>query len=453
MKTDDHKKIIELYSELADKPQSDFGWAKGLENAKAHNYRDEWFVNLPSEIWDYCAAVGNPFSVGKIEEGSVVVDFGCGAGVDLLVSALLVGERGKAIGIDITPKMVQKAKEHAKLVGFKNVEVLECSFETTPIADESVDFVISNGAINLTSCKQSVFAEIYRILKPNGKIYFADMIDISVDDGACCTVGDSSSCEIEQDEWANCVAGTLREEELLNIVKEAGFKDVECDALTHYTTAKTTQGATFRATKIPSDELREGHWDEIYIQKDYTQVLWHQNAPMKSMELINRYAQKYDAIIDAGCGASFLVDNLLHDGYKNITLLDTSKTSLEIVKQRVADGNITYICDDILNFTASEKFDIWHDRAVFHFLTSKKERAKYFEVLLNSLTREGTAIISTFELNGPIACAGLDIVQYDYKKMLAELPRGLSLVESEEYTHITPKESEQAYIYFVIKRS
>ena len=448
----DYKQIIELYSELADKPQTDFGWAKGLENAKSHNYVNEWFENLPREIWDYCAAVGNPFSVGKIDEGSTVVDLGCGAGVDLLVSALLVGESGKAIGIDITPKMVLKAKEHVKLAGFNNVEVLESSFENIALEDESVDFVISNGAINLTSCKQSVFAEIYRILKPNGKIYFADMIDITVDEGTCCSVENSSCCESEEGDWANCVAGTLRESELIDIIKEAGFKDVELDSLTHYTTAETTQGATFRATKIPAVELREKHWDGVFNTTDYTQVLWHQNSPDKSMELINKYAKKDDFIIDAGCGASYLVDTLLEDGYKNITILDTSKKSLEIVKNRLTDDNVTYVCDDILNFTAKHKFDIWHDRAVFHFLTTRKERIKYFEVLTNSLKKEAIAIISTFRVDGPISCAGLNIVQYDYKKMLAELPKELELIESEEYLHITPKQSEQKYIYFVIKK-
>ncbi len=448
----DYKQIVELYSELADKPETDFGWAKGLENAKAHNYADEWFEKLPTEIWNYCAAVGNPFSLGKVEEGSTVLDLGCGAGVDLLISALLVGENGKAIGIDITPKMVQKAREHAKLAGLNNVEVFQSNFESIALEDESVDVVISNGAINLTTCKQSVFAEIYRVLKPNAKIYFADMIDISVDNGTCCSQSTSSPCDADEGDWANCVAGTLREKELINIIQEAGFQDVECDALTHYTTAETTQGATFRATKIPSDTLREKHWNGVFNTKDYTQVLWHQKSAKKSMEFIGRYAKKDDSIIDAGCGASFLVDNLLEEGYKNITLLDTSKISLEIVNKRVSNDNVTYICNDILNFTPTKKFDIWHDRAVFHFLTTKKERAQYFEVLKNSLKEEGSAIISTFRVDGPIACAGLEIVQYDYQRMLNELPEELELVESEEYTHITPKQSEQKYIYFVIRK-
>ena len=261
----DFKQIIDLYSELADKPETDFGWAKGLENAKAHEYKEEWFEVLPKEIWKYCAAVGNPFSLGQIEKGSKVVDLGCGAGVDLLIAAHLVGSEGKAIGVDITPKMVEKAKEHAKLAGFNNVKVLESSFDEIDVEDESVDVVVSNGAINLTSCKESVFAEIYRILKPEGKIYFADMIDIS-EENACCSLEQSSCCDNTEEDWANCVAGTMRKDELITLMQDAGFKDVECVSMTHYTTAETTQGATFKAIKIPSEIRREKHWNQILRQ-------------------------------------------------------------------------------------------------------------------------------------------------------------------------------------------
>lgn len=453
---DNHKQIIELYTELAERPEKDFGWDKGFENAKAHAYLDTWFEKLPSEIWQYCAAVGNPFSQGGIKQGDVVVDLGCGAGVDLLVSALLVGEKGRAIGVDITPEMVKKARYHSSIAGFSNVNVLESSFESIEVEDESVDVVISNGAINLTSCKESVFAEIYRILKPDGKIYFADMIDISVEAESCCSIEKSVSCSsADEGDWANCVAGTLRQDELIKIIEKSGFCDVECTGLTHYTTSDTTQGATFKATKIPSDTLREKHWDTLFKTKDYTQVLWHQETPTTSLMLIEQYAKKDDFIIDVGCGASLLADKLIDGGYKNITLLDISKTSLDIVKNRLSDkSNIpNYVCSDIMNFRTIKKFNIWHDRAVFHFLLLAKERKKYFETLQETLVPGGIAIINTFSVGGEMQCAGLDIVQYDDGKMLQELPSGLALIEYKEFTHITPKNSEQKYCFFVIKKS
>lgn len=452
---DNHKQIIELYTELAERPEKDFGWDKGFENAKAHGYLDTWFEKLPSEIWQYCAAVGNPFTHSKVQQGDVVVDLGCGAGVDLLVSALLVGESGRAIGIDITPGMVKKARYHASIAGFSNVDVLESSFENIDVEDESVDVVISNGAINLTSCKESVFAEIYRILKPDGKIYFADMIDISVEEERCCSIEKSASCSsADEEDWANCVAGTLRQDELIEIIEKSGFSDVECTGLTHYTTSDTTQGATFKATKIPSDTLREKHWDQLFKTKDYTQVLWHQEMPNTSLVLMSQYAKQDDFIIDVGCGASLLVDQLIDTGYENITLLDISKTSLDIVKNRLSDkSNIpNYICSDIINFATIKKFNIWHDRAVFHFLLLEKERKKYFEVLQETLMPGGIAIINTFSVGGEMQCAGLKIVQYDDEKMLQELPSGLALIEYKEFIHITPKGSEQKYCSFIIKK-
>ncbi|ADN09945.1 class I SAM-dependent methyltransferase [Sulfurimonas autotrophica] len=448
----DNKQIIELYTKLAQNPTKDFGWDKGLDNAKAHGYKQEWIDATPPEVWEYCAAVGNPFTYADIQEGDTVLDLGCGAGVDLMVSRLHVGKSGRVIGVDITPKMVETAQEHAKLAGFTNVEILENSFEAIALEDESVDVVISNGAINLTACKESVFTEIYRVLKPKGKISFADMIDISKE-AECCNIEQNSCCaSAGEEDWANCVAGTMRESELIELIQKASFENVTCTGMTHYTTSETTQGATFFATKIPAEKFRNSHWENIFQTKDYTQVLWHQNSPKKSLDFIRSFAKTDATIIDAGCGASLIVDNLLELGYKDITLLDTASTSLELVKKRINNLHVKYVCDDILTFETQKKFDIWHDRAVFHFLLSKKERQRYFEVLSNSLKENATAIIATFKVNGEIQCAGLDIIAYDYKKMLEELPKSLELIESEEYTHITPKESEQKYIYFIIKK-
>ena len=447
----DNTQIIELYTELAKNPNRDFGWDKGLQNAKAHGYKEEWINKIPSIVWEYCAAVGNPFHNAEINKGDTVLDLGCGAGVDVLVASLLAGEQGKVFGVDITPKMVETAVSHAKLANANNVKFLESSFDKVDLEDESVDVVISNGAINLTACKESVFAEIYRVLKPKGKIYFADMIDISKDD-ECGEVQESSCCSSSgKDDWANCVAGTMKENELIELITQAGFENVECTGHTHYTTANTTRGATFKATKIPSDALRKRHWENIFKHNDYTQVLWHQNSPDKSLFLIEEYSYIKRSIIDVGCGTSNLVDTLLEDGYENITLLDTSKTSLDIVKNRLNSKDVNYICDDILNLQTNKKFDIWHDRAVFHFLLTQKERQKYFEVLSNSLSTGSVAIISTFNTDGPVQCAGLNTIQYNHAKMLKELPSCLKLIKSEEFIHITPKDSEQKYIYFILR--
>lgn len=444
--------IIELYTELAKNPNKDFGWDKGLENAKAHGYKQEWIEKIPSRVWEFCAAVGNPFEDAEINKGDTVLDLGCGGGVDILVASLLVGESGKVYGVDITPKMVETAMHHSKLMGVNNVIILESSFDSLELDDESVDVVISNGAINISSNKESVFAEIYRVLKPNGKIYFADMIDISIDEGSCCSLESSSCCASGEEDWANCVAGTMRENELIELIEKAGFKDVECTGHTHYTTAKTTQGAVFQATKIGSIILREKYWEGIFKTSDYQQVLWHQDSPEKSLKLIQEYSNINAKIIDVGCGASFLVDRLLAEGYKNITLLDTAKTSLDIVKERIICQNVTFVNSDILDYIPKEKYDVWHDRALFHFLRTKKEREVYFEVMINSLDAGAIIILSTFGMNGATQCAGLNIVQYDANKLIKEIPSTLELVGSQEYNHITPKGTTQKYIYFVLAK-
>ncbi len=446
-----HQQIISLYSALADDPTKAFGWEKGRGNALALGYKEAWFEALPSQIWDYCAAVGNPFEQGEIGSGECIVDLGCGAGVDLMIAAFLTGPKGRAIGIDITPKMVDKAKEHALLAGFSQVEVYESDFESIPLEDATADVVISNGAINLSDCKQSVFAEIYRLLKPGGRLYFADIIDTAKakDASSCCATTSGT-------DWANCVAGTLSQQKLMQIMAEAGFDEIECTKMTGYKTSATTQGATFRARKIPSEERSKAHWDNVYSTKDYTQVLWHQRSPDLSLGLIEALRLgKEAAIIDVGCGASLLADRLIEKGYEKLTLLDLSRTSLEILKARLgsAADKAEFVCADVTCFRSTKKFDLWHDRAVFHFLLHANERKAYFEALHAALKDGGKAVISTFSPTGPAMCSGLEIIQYDEQKMRDELPKGLELIESKEALHLTPKESYQDYRYFIIEKT
>jgi ubiquinone/menaquinone biosynthesis C-methylase UbiE len=236
------EQIIELYTQLAHEPQKDFGWDKGLENAHAHAYQKAWIDALPAEIWDYCAAVGNPFQEGIIRHGDTVLDLGCGAGVDLLVSSLLVGAEGKVIGVDMTPAMVEKAKEHVAKAKATHVKVMQGSIEKLDLEDESIDVVISNGAINLAGCKEDVFSEMFRVLKPGAILSFADMIDTAQEERCCST-------QATQDDWANCVAGTLKKEKLLEALQQAGFVEAVCHGVNHYQTSDTTFGATFTAKK------------------------------------------------------------------------------------------------------------------------------------------------------------------------------------------------------------
>jgi SAM-dependent methyltransferase len=231
--------ILTLYTELALRPNQDFGWGKGADNARRLGYSEEWFVRLPNVVWESAAAVGNPFSVGPIHRGETVVDLGCGAGADACVAALLLGETGRVYGFDATPAMVAKARSNAGVAGLSCVEFREADMVHLGLPAACADVVISNGAINLTLEKPKVFAEVYRILRGGGRFQFADMVREHGVASACCA--DSS--------WADCVSGTMGVEEIKIFLHEAGFEDVEMVEFTGYKTSAGTIGATFRARK------------------------------------------------------------------------------------------------------------------------------------------------------------------------------------------------------------
>jgi arsenite methyltransferase len=232
--------ILDLYTELANNPDNDFGWDTGLQNARNHGYKEAWIEAIPGEIWNYSAAVGNPFSAGEFREGDSVLDIGCGAGVDICVASLLVGDSGNVYGLDITPAMVERAKHNADIAGLSNITVYEGSIEKLPIDDGAVNIVISNGAINLVGSKEIVFSEIYRVLNNGGHLYFSDMIkDENNLDEVCCS----------KESWADCVAGTLRSDELIKLLEKAGFTNAKMLNTNHYKTSSSTVGATFSARK------------------------------------------------------------------------------------------------------------------------------------------------------------------------------------------------------------
>ncbi len=233
--------IRSLYTDLALHPDKDFGWGKGKENARRLGYDPTWFERLPESIWESAAAVGNPFSLGPIRGGETVTDLGCGAGADVCVAALLVGSRGRVVGLDATPAMVEKARHNAQLASLANVEVYEGDMSQLPLPDRCVDVVISNGAINLAPNKLSVFREAYRVLRPGGRLQFADVVRSGTNCGTT-PIGDESS-------WADCVSGTLPTDKVVSLLQAAGFHDVALIEFTDYHTSPSTVGAMFSAFK------------------------------------------------------------------------------------------------------------------------------------------------------------------------------------------------------------
>lgn len=238
--------IQRLYSRLARHPEQDFGWPKGKESASNLGYDQKMLERIPDAVWESSAAVGNPFAIGPIHAGESVIDLGCGAGADLCVAALLVGETGRVYGIDLTAEMVAKAQRNIELLGLTNAKVLLGDFLELPLPESSVDVVISNGAINLSPKQPCVFQEILRVLKPSGRLYLADMIRVDTSPSKTCKSKETA------DSWANCVAGTLSRDCLAAMMIDAGFQDVAFIRTTGYHTSPDTEGALFRATKPAS---------------------------------------------------------------------------------------------------------------------------------------------------------------------------------------------------------
>jgi arsenite methyltransferase len=167
--------IQKTYSDVSTKPEEEFIFPTGRPWAEDLGYPPE-LANVPEASVESFAGVANHFVLGGIDEGATVLDLGCGAGTDLLIAAQMVGHGGRVIGIDMTPRMLERARRSAEQMGLDNVELHEGLIESLPLEEESVDVVISNGVIDLVPDKDAVFAEIDRVLKPGGRLQIADVI-------------------------------------------------------------------------------------------------------------------------------------------------------------------------------------------------------------------------------------------------------------------------------------
>lgn len=185
--------------------------------AKLAGYSDEELASLPSEAIVNSFGCGNPLAFAMVQEGDVVLDLGCGAGIDLLLAARKVGKKGKAVGVDMTDAMLAKARENIAAAGFKNVTVKKGIIEDLPIESSSIDWVISNCVINLSPNKEQVFAEIARVLKPGGKILVSDIVAEYL----------PQEISLHPELYSSCLAGAISEKAYIKGLHEAGFKTVE----------------------------------------------------------------------------------------------------------------------------------------------------------------------------------------------------------------------------------
>jgi 2-polyprenyl-3-methyl-5-hydroxy-6-metoxy-1,4-benzoquinol methylase len=195
---------------------------------------------------------------------------------------------------------------------------------------------------------------------------------------------------------------------------------------------------------------RKDHWERIYRKHAPAEVGWHQANPVKSLHLIHKTgAGKDSRIIDVGGGTSKLPQYLLHQGYKKIAVLDISENAIEKAKLQLGElsNRIDWIKADITKHRFRAYFDIWHDRAVFHFLTKRDDRKGYVHSLNQALMRNGHLIIATFGIDGPAKCSGLPVVRYSRETLQNELGDNFHLEESLVEDHVTPSETKQQFIF------
>ena len=197
----------------------------------------------------------------------------------------------------------------------------------------------------------------------------------------------------------------------------------------------------------------KNHWETVYKTKQPNEVSWTEDIPQTSLDFIHSFhVSKTAKIIDIGGGDSKLVDFLLEEGYENITVLDISEAALDRAKKRLGNksNKVNWIASDVTSFKPKTKFDIWHDRATFHFLTTPDQINKYLAIARKAVT--GYITIGTFSTNGPNKCSGLNIKQYSEEQLQTQLAKGFKKIRCINEDHITPFKTLQNFLFCSFKK-
>jgi len=191
------------------------------------------------------------------------------------------------------------------------------------------------------------------------------------------------------------------------------------------------------------------HWEKIYDEKNEDEVSWFQKETNESLKMILSAGIENPKIIDVGSGRSKLLKNLIEIGYNDLTYLDISEAALKKSKEFLGEQSykVRWISKDVLSFKTDEKFDIWHDRAVFHFLNEENLIRKYIDIVEKNISESGHLIIGTFSENGPLKCSGLEVRRYSEKVIEKIFNRSFKLIDSFYYDHVTPFNTTQNFLF------
>lgn len=227
-----------MYTEVAASPAKEFHFPTGRPACSLVGYPAPQLDALPAAAVESFAGVGYPFAANVLRAGDVVLDIGSGSGTDALIASSIVGSRGRVLALDMTEAMRAKLQRTAASAHVHNLEVLEGNAEQIPLPDESVDVVTSNGVLNLVPDKQAAVREIWRVLRPGGRVQIADIVVETMP---------SDACRAQPQLWAECIVGATREDEYLELFRAAGFASVETlrrhDYFTHSTSEETRKVA------------------------------------------------------------------------------------------------------------------------------------------------------------------------------------------------------------------
>jgi SAM-dependent methyltransferase len=206
---------------------------------------------------------------------------------------------------------------------------------------------------------------------------------------------------------------------------------------------------------MESDMDRKTHWQAVYAGKPDDELSWYQADPQPSLDLILAASGGRGRVIDVGGGSSILVDRLLEARFEKVAVLDISVAAIERSKSRLGEraGQVQWIVADVTHYGDLGQFDVWHDRAAFHFLTDPAERKRYGRLVRKTLPVGGHLIVGTFAADGPEKCSGLEVCRYDARSLAEELGAGFELLRKLTETHVTPWGKPQAFLYCVFRRS
>jgi len=197
------------------------------------------------------------------------------------------------------------------------------------------------------------------------------------------------------------------------------------------------------------------HWNKVYTTKKHDQIGWHQDHPTISLDWIMQYTRQSDTIIDVGCGVSLLADNLLAEGYSDLSLLELSKNAIKAIQKRLTPekDKVSFYNQNILKFSSKKQFKLWHDRAVFHFLTNPDDQQTCIQKLDDYLQKDGFFLLANFSQDGPTQFSELEVVQYDEKKITQLLNQSFKLIKTTTESLPHPNGDNQEFNFFYCKKN